>query len=381
MIRAVEPTVAEPSREGRFHFGNGRAVDVRRIRGRIGRFDVLSVCCGKPGLVILSVAKDLDTAGFFATLRMTGRIDCVAVVVRHAGDVFGRLQASFDLQCGHAGRNEFRQAIVRGEIVGTEGIGDGFPIPPSRRLVARGETLADDFVRQPARLCALAAVGAAPAHGKAGKALARVADAERAVDEHLDLDIRLLSDRCDLGNGRFTRQDDSAHAQGFDLGDALRAAERHLGRRVQGQFGTQAVEQPEQSDVLDEYGVNARRRQQSCDPFGLGQFVAEDERVERHVSPNAARTEERHQFGQVGLAEIGSPSASVESALQAEVNGVGPILDGGPRAVPVACRRHEFGDGGRIGHGADRKMMDAEGWTGGVSFRTHHYITVGRFGQ
>src|SRR5207244_1164396 len=72
----------------------------------------------------------------------------------------------------------------------------------------------DELVRQPACLRAGAAVGAPPADGLARQALPRVRDAERAVDEDLDLDRRLPPDARDVLERELARQDHAARAEG-----------------------------------------------------------------------------------------------------------------------------------------------------------------------
>ena len=96
------------------------------------------------------------------------------------------------------------------------------------------------------------------------------------------------------------------------------------------------------AEVLHEHGIDARRDGQPRGPLGLLQFVAEDQRVERQIALDAAGAEERHQFGQFGRGEVRRPRPGVETALQAEVDGVGPVFDRRPRAVPIAGRGHQL---------------------------------------
>ncbi len=74
------------------------------------------------------------------------------------------------------------------------------------------------FVRQPAGLGALAAVGAASAPGFRGKALAGIGDAERAVDEDFEFAIGRGADGADFVERKFARQGDAAGARGSARG-------------------------------------------------------------------------------------------------------------------------------------------------------------------
>ena len=250
-----------------------------------------------------------------------------------AGDVLGRLQPPLDLQGGNAGGDQLRQPVVGGQIVRAERIG-------AAGVVAKRLAVADHLVGQAAGLGALAAIGAAPAERQACQTLARVADAQRAVDEDFEFDVGLPANGGDLGDREFPRQHHPPHAQRLDLADALGAAEGHLGRGVQRQLGAEPVDQPQQAEVLHQHGIDARRHGQPHGLLGLLQFVAEDQRVERQISFDAAGAEEGHQFGQFGGGEVDGPGPGVEAALQAEIHGIGPVFHGGLGAVPIAGGGH-----------------------------------------
>ncbi len=51
--------------------------------------------------------------------------------------------------------------------------------------------------------------------------------------------------------------------------------------------------------------------------------------------------QELHQRGQIGLGEILGPHPGIEP-FEAEINGVGSVLDGGPHAFPVTRGSEEF---------------------------------------
>jgi len=56
--------------------------------------------------------------------------------------------------------------------------------------------------------------------------------------------------------------------------------------------------------------------------------------------------EHGHEPGQVVDREVRGPGPGVEAGLEAEIDGVGTVFDGGADAVPVTGGREEFWDGG-----------------------------------
>ena len=69
-------------------------------------------------------------------------------------------------------------------------------------------------------------------------------------------------------------------------------------------------------------------------------LIAEDKRVERKIALDAAGAEKGHQLGQVGGGEVGRSRPGVEATLQAEVDGIGAVLNGRPGTVPIAGGSH-----------------------------------------
>ena len=100
--------------------------------------------------------------------------------------------------------------------------------------------------------------------------------------------------------------------------------------------------QPADADILDDRGVHPGRNHRAHVLLGVGHLVLEDEDVEGDIALHAAPVQEFHQPGQIGLGEIVGPHAGVE-LLQAEVDRVRAVLDRGPGAFPIACRREQLG--------------------------------------
>ncbi len=110
--------------------------------------------------------------------------------------------------------------------------------------------------------------------------------------------------------------------------------------------GRNRPDQASQSQVLDDHRIDPRGYELANRFFDLDQLAGKDQRVQGHVAPDTAAMEERHHFGQVGAVEVTGADARVES-LQAEIDGVGAVLDRGDQASLVAGRCQEFGLGAR----------------------------------
>jgi hypothetical protein len=155
--------------------------------------------------------------------------------------------------------------------------------------------------------------------------------------------LRFLNGR-DFLHRTLAREDDEVAAQLAREGHTGRAGDGHLRAGVDGKVRRETADEPRDAHVLHDGRVHAR-----CDDaaevfLGGGEFVGEDERVEGHVALHAAPVEELHEPGQVGLGEVVRAHPGVE-AVEAEVDGVRAVLDGGLGAFPVAGRREKFGQG------------------------------------
>ena len=281
-----------------------------------------------------------------------GGVHRATVGLRDGGDVFGGLQAALDLQGADAGADQVGHDFDAGEVLRGEEIG----------LVTEVADHAVDheFVRQAAGLGAFAAVGRAATERFARQALAGISDAERAVDEDLEVEggalgglFRLhllhLRDR-DLATEHGERS-----AQTAGVIDARRARHRHLRRGMDREVRRDAADEAADAGVLDDGGVDAGRDDRAERARGLGEFVGKDQRIERHVALHAAAVQVGHELRQVRLFEVLGPDAGVEAA-DAEEHRVGAVLDRRADAVPFAGRGEDFGltEGGEEadgGHG------------------------------
>ena len=267
------------------------------------------------------------------TLAMKRGVDGGPIGLRGGGDVVGAFQAAFDLEGLDTGAREAVDGVVSGQVLRAEQV----------RFVAEVARLAvdDELVRQAAGLGALATVGAAPAEGFAGEALAAVGDAEGAVDEGFDGDGGGGGDAFDVGRGQFAGEDDAFDAEPADEVDAAGVGEGHLGGAVYWKRGGGDVEEFGKAKVLDDDGIDAGGGEGGDVVDGGGQFIGEDQGVEGDVAANVVGVEIGDDLGELVEGEIGGAMAGVEVA-EAEVDRVGAVGDGGAHGVPVAGGREEF---------------------------------------
>ena len=163
-------------------------------------------------------------------------------------------------------------------------------------------------------------------------------------------------DGVDFLDGIFAGEDDEFGAEFAGEFHAGVAGDGHLGGAVDGEVGGDFADETADAGVLDDGGVHARGDDGAQVVLGVGELVGEDEDVEGDVAADAALVEKLHERGEVGLREVFGAHAGVET-LEAEVNGVGAILDGGAHALPVAgggeqFRTHERAGCGRSGCGS-----------------------------
>ena len=117
------------------------------------------------------------------------------------------------------------------------------------------------------------------------------------------------------------------------------------------QIGAAGPQQPGHPDVLDEHRIDPTGRHLPGQALEFPEFPVEGQGVERGVAAKAVAVEGFDDPGEVGDGEIRRPNASVVAAVEAKIDGVGPIFDRRADAVPIPRRGEEFGgwDGGGSG--------------------------------
>ncbi len=251
-------------------------------------------------------------------------------------DVVGRLHAPLDLERAHARLGHRGKIPERVEVLGAE-----------RALASGGEevlpALVDELVGQTAGLRADAAVCRAPTEEGAHEADARVAEADGAVAEALQIDA-LTRDGCDLGQRELARE---GHALG-----AVLAAPAHTARimdvglrgDVALDLGPTPADLVEQSPILDDEGIGAEPPRLHDGRERPLHLVVLDHDVDGHV--DAGIGEMRVAAGaleRLGREVVGH-APRVEVVAERAVDGVGTSGEGGVERLRFPGGGKELGD-------------------------------------
>ncbi len=206
-----------------------------------------------------------------------------AVMRHHVLDVVNVFQAAFDLKGSHSGLQQGLKIFALVEVADRE------------QVFVAEQSLAFSIhqrVEVAAGLGALSAVAAASADGVTQVALPAVADAQRAVDEGLQLQAGGGADLTDLLQAEFTSQDGALETHFFKEGHPLGGVVVHLGAGKQWDGRQVTFEQP---GVLDDQGVRATL----IDLLDQGQrvfdLIVAEQGVDHHVdfSPVAMRVADK----------------------------------------------------------------------------------------
>ena len=123
--------------------------------------------------------------------------------------------------------------------------------------------------------------------------------------------------------------------------DAFRAGDAGLRGGVKFQIGRDLVRQFEHADVLHDECVDTGFRNGTENARGFGEFVFEDQRVERQTTPHASAVQRSHRFGQ--LAQLKADLSAGGEVLEAEVAGIRASFDRRVELRPMSGRTHHFG--------------------------------------
>ena len=200
---------------------------------------------------------------------------------------------------------------------------------------------AAETVLQAAGLRAESAVAAAAAYEGGHIALAGMAEAERAVNEHLGLYRGILGDEPYLLERQFARKHGAGDAhlrRGLDPGEVMQA---HLCARVKWDIGQRTADSVGHAKILHDERVRARIRRELRRGDGIPHFAVVHEGVERDVDLAAADMAVAHRLHEFLICEIFRAAAGVERA-HAHVNGVRSVLHGGDNALRRAGWGQKF---------------------------------------
>ncbi|EAU63271.1 hypothetical protein STIAU_0116, partial [Stigmatella aurantiaca DW4/3-1] len=264
------------------------------------------------------------------------------VPLHRGGDVRRALQAAFDLQAVDADVHELRHGPHPREILGAEQVLHLAEFP---RL-----PIDDQVIRQAARLGALPSVRRAPSPGLAGQALAAPGHAERAVDEDLQLDLRLPSQPADLRRGQFAGDDGAAEPQPLGEPHPFRAGERHLRGGMQLELGADRPGQQGHRRILHDECIHPGRGRPPDQVLDEGQLGLEHQGIQGKIGPGTRPVDEGERLGKAGQGEIIGASTCIESFIEPEVDGIRATGEGGPEGLKIprggedfrTSQRHDF---------------------------------------
>ena len=229
-------------------------------------------------------------------------------------DVLGALHAALNLEgvdpCLHkVGYLVDELEVIRGEVVAGPGsaghLGD---------------------VEAAAGLCAHPAVGRFPAEIAREKTEARLADAEGAVDEDLELAGGAALDLADLVEAEFAGEDNPGNTGPAHGVCGAGARDVHLGRGMDAELREIGTGHVEYAEILDDESVRPHAVQIGEKAVHALGFALLEDGVDRHEHLLAALVHGLEAGLELGPGEIGGAHPGVE-ALQAEIYRISPFVD------------------------------------------------------
>ena len=180
-----------------------------------------------------------------------------------------------------------------------------------------------------------APLGDHPGH----EALPGVGDAEGPVDERLEAKLgHRAADGPDVVERVLAGEHDPLDPEPLHDEGTADIVHRHLGGAVDLELRVDALDEPDQADVLDDGCVDAAIDRLAQELEGIGQLGRLYEDVEGEVDPPLPRVGDATGLLHLVQAELGALVAGVV-ARGAEVDGVGAVCHGGAHGVERAGRR------------------------------------------
>ena len=199
------------------------------------------------------------------------------------GHVFGSFESAFDFQGTDSGLGELRDEVDSGEVLGTQQV----LAVAERNLVAIG----DELVGHAAGLGTFAAIGGTSSEGFARETLAAVGDAQGSMNENLQrkavivglvwarVGVEFLLYFADFDEGTFTCEHRDATPELLCETDCSGAGDRHLGGGMDGEVWGDLPDQPAESDILNDRGIDPCCDDQPEGFFCLLDFGGKDQGV------------------------------------------------------------------------------------------------------
>ncbi len=267
-----------------------------------------------------------------------GTIECRAV---HAGDerhVLGALHAPLDLERRDPRPKQLGQHRDAREVLRRQQMCSG------RRQ--RGALRVDQLVGQPAWLGAQTPVGRTRADQRRQQALARVAHADGAVHERLDLDSGRRARGDQLGHlldRRLAREGHARDTAGTKHDDRRRAVGVELGRSVDPHVRQCEPHRADQTQVLQDDRIHAGGPGLVDQGEGFFEFGGQHDHIRRQVDSHAMHVREAACFRKRLEREVLGPSAGVE-LVHTQVHGIGTVGDRCAQRVKPTARGEKLGN-------------------------------------
>ena len=265
------------------------------------------------------------------------------VALHHTLDILGTACAPLDFQHPHAGSNHPVEEVDGAEVLGREDVA-AVDVERLARLPV------GDGVLAAANLAAGPPVGRARGLVQAQVALARDGHAEGSVGEHLDFDQLALraadvvfDDFAVDGGHLLERELAGQHHRVGPLCEEfhrLGVRDVALGRDVDLDPHAARIEDCREvggDDGVDPFGAGA-----VDDGMHVGHFVLVDDGVDRQVGLHAVLVGRGDDARQVVEREVRGRSGAHVEFSHAEVDRVGPGVDGGHQRLVGADRGHDF---------------------------------------
>ena len=289
---------------------------------------------GKPAAVDLG--QRLEIGGRWRCALAIGEaVEERAIAVRHRGHVLRPLLSALDLQAGDAGLRDVGKMIGRREILRGDEVA-------AIELGARGDVI--EYVVLATGLRARAAIGTSLRDHARHEALAAVRDAEGAVNERLEAQLRHGGlDGTDVRERVLAREDDALDPELAHDARATYVVDGHLRGAVNLEAGIDDLDQADEADILHDGGVDAAVDRFTKEDERLGELTRFQQDVQREVDAAAALVREPAGFGDLIQRELRAFVAGIE-AIRAQIDGIGTVGEGGAHGVKRSSRGEQLGN-------------------------------------
>jgi hypothetical protein len=155
-------------------------------------------------------------------------------------------------------------------------------------------------IREATGLGALPAVGASATEDFTGQTLARIGDAEGSVDKNLQGKARGIARSrkfSKFAEREFTSKNRKGDALATGKGNPFGRGESHLGGSMNFYLRADLPSQSNQSEILNDNGIDLGFPHPAKKSFGFDKFGWEDQYIERQVSASSTGMEVFHDEG------------------------------------------------------------------------------------